>query len=119
MTSRQAPRERPAAERKAKKHLLKQSRLNATAPPTPVPPPPCDDEEFTPPAKATTHERALHKALSTLLKMQKDRRTAELTAARGFVSQSAEASHSQSQKPPPQPTARTPFASHRPDILRT
>ena len=34
----------------------------------------------------TTHERAFHKALNTLIRMQKDRRKSDLAASRGFVS---------------------------------
>lgn len=39
----------------------------------------------------TTHERAFHKALNVLIRLQKERRRAEHTSARGFVSQHAPA----------------------------
>ncbi|MBV8903586.1 MAG: hypothetical protein JOZ22_08125, partial [Acidobacteriia bacterium] len=69
----------------------------------------------------TTHERAFHKALNTLIRMQKDRRKSDLAASRGFVSQSAISTSVRNgfvrQNAPPE-TTETGFVRQNPPHLR-
>lgn len=99
MPSRQARRERRAAERKAKKHLLKQNRPNTLAPT--LVPPPCSDDEFTPEfiAYANGMRERVARRVGTDACVQP-------TREHGFVSQPPPAPDKPPAEEPPPPTSK-------------